>query len=126
VDIVDRDEHRPAPGERAQRAEQGRGGRARLARRGGIGAQQRDLQRAGLGSGQLWQRLVGNRPEQIGQPGEREPGLGRVADALQYQVAVGPRDLQQRTPDGGLADPGRAFDEQRPCRPRCQERPAGL
>src|SRR5437899_1939851 len=38
-------------------------------------------------------RRIASRP---GGPTLRQSGLGRVADALQYQVAVGPRDLQQR------------------------------
>jgi hypothetical protein len=41
-------------------------------------------------------------------------------------VAVGSRDLGQRAPDRGLPDPGRAVDDQRVCRARGQESPAGL
>jgi hypothetical protein len=106
------------------RAEYAGGDGARLARGNRLGAQQRDLERAGLRGGQVRQRLVGHRPQQVGQPDEGEPGLGRVADALQDQVAVGSGDLGQRAPDRGLPDPGRALNDQRVCRAGGQERPA--
>jgi hypothetical protein len=72
------------------------------------------------------QCLVGHRPQQVGQPDEGEPGLGCVADALQDKVTVGLRDLDQRSPDRGLHDPGRALDDQRMCQAGGQERPACL
>ncbi len=127
LDVVDRNEHRLARGERAQRAENAGANGARLARRGAsLGVQERDLERAGLRGGEVGQRLVGYRPEQVGHSDEGKPGLGRVADALQDQLAVCSRDLEQCMPDGGLPDPGRALDDQHTCRAGFQERPPGL
>jgi hypothetical protein len=44
---------------------------------------------------------------------------------VQDQVALGSRDLEQGSPDGGLPDPGRAVDDQHTCRADFQERPPG-
>ena len=67
--------------------------------------EQRDLERAPPGRGELRDDLVEDIRQEIGQPGERESGLGLHAAVLQNGPAGSAGCLDARLPEHGLADP---------------------
>ena len=108
LDVVDREAERAVAGEQPQRSEErGRHGAVvgvdlRLAE------QQRGLERPPLDRRQLGQDVAGGVAEEVGQPREREAGLGLRGPGGQDPVAAGGGSLDAGQPQRRLADPGLA------------------
>ena len=71
------------------------------------------LQRLPLRARERADPLVHNRPQQVAQADERQPGLGLITAAPEHAVPHGRGRSEYRKPEGRLSDPRLALDQQR-------------
>ena len=106
--VVDRDQQ---PLVRGEQRDAGQPDAARVRRRvAGVGAQQRDLERTPL-RGREAVEVRG--AEQVAERDEREPALGARGARREHVHPDGARGVGARAPDGALADPRLARDDDR-------------
>ena len=108
LDVVDREAEGTVAGEQSQCSEEGGGDRAVIGVDLRLPEQQRGLERPPLDRRQLGQDVVGGVAEKVGQPRERERGLGLRRSSRQDPVTAGGSRIEAGQPQRRLADPGLA------------------
>ncbi len=111
VGVIGDHQHRGVPGQIREQGQDGRPGQQRVR---GTGVR-RQTQRPGQGPGLPGGQPGGggqHRPQQLVQPGEREPGFRFPAGDRQHPQARGPGPPGGVGQQHGLAHPGLAGDEQ--------------
>jgi hypothetical protein len=67
----------------------------------------------GLRRGKTWERLIEDAAEQVAQGCVRESSLRFRGPGGDHAIASFPRGIETGEPQGGLSDPGTAFEDER-------------
>ncbi len=112
--VIDRDENGPLLGERMHDRDERKPENTGLRRRPpGLPKEQRRLERASLERHEQRERLVHDRREQVTDRCERDPRLRRTRPRFEDTQAALVREAQSLLPQGRLADPRLALEQQR-------------